>query len=66
MSALIGHFQRVFDLKGWGPGLRFVKCKKNKIGARHSFWELNGDDLLCFDETKRIHMHSYPCICMRK
>ena len=34
------------------PGLRFVKLKKNEIGASFSFWELNGDELQRFNEVK--------------
>ena len=33
------------------PGSRFVKCKKNEIGASFNFWELNGDELHRFNEV---------------
>ena len=34
------------------PGSKFVKFKKNEIGASFSFWELNGDELHRFNEVK--------------
>ena len=34
------------------PGSRFIKFKKNEIGASCSFWELNGDELRCFNEAR--------------
>ena len=45
-------FKRIFDLRGRAPGLRFVKDKKNEIGAGFIFWELNGDELHRFNEVK--------------
>ena len=51
MSALIGFFKRIFDLRGRAPDLSFVKVKKNEIGVSFSFWELNGDELHRFNEV---------------